>query len=63
MPEPGRVDDLFEVRDVAQRVQVIGLAQPLLAQVDRGPMRSSWRASRLIQRRPTAIGAFLRTCV
>ena len=62
MRNPASRGDLLELRDVAQRVEVIGLAQPLLAHVDE-PERSSCRASALIQRSPTAIGAFFRTCV
>ena len=56
--EAGRGDRALEIRDVGQRVEVIRLAQAFLARSIR-PRRSSQRASRLICRRPPAIGAFL----
>ena len=44
---------------VGDRVEVVGLAQPLLAQIDAGRARSHRCAKRLTQRTPTAERAVL----
>ena len=54
-------DDAFEVGDVGERVQVIGLAEPLLPEVHEA-RRAQGAGQSVHGLSPPAIQEFLRTC-
>ena len=63
MRKPARAATCSQLRDVAERVEVIGLAQPLLAQVDQAQPLELPRERVDPAQADVAIGAFFRTCV